>query len=133
MRGGSAGGGDSASVSTAMTTLLQQNAGSYTWVAATTGSMAAAPYQLATGEPVMAIGGFTGSDDAPTLAQFQADVAAGKIHYFIASGSGGRGGFGGAGGQGSSTANEITSWVTSHATATTVGGITLYDLSNVSG
>jgi 4-amino-4-deoxy-L-arabinose transferase-like glycosyltransferase len=114
------GGGDSAQVSSAITTLLQQDAGSYTWVAATTGSMAAAPYQLATGEPVMAIGGFTGSDDAPTLAQFQADVAAGEIHYFIAGG-----GFGGGQGGGGSS---IATWVAAHFTATTVGGVTVYDL-----
>ena len=63
----------------------------YTWVAATVGSNNAAGYQLATGEPVMAIGGFNGSDPSPTLAQFQQYVAEGKIHYFIAGG----GGFGG--------------------------------------
>ena len=36
----------------------------------------------------MAIGGFNGTDNSPTLAQFKAYVAAGKIHYFIASGGG---------------------------------------------
>ena len=46
----------------------------------------AAGYQLASGEPVMAIGGFNGTDPAPTLAQFETYVAEGKIHYFIASG-----------------------------------------------
>ena len=34
----------------------------------------------------MAIGGFNGSDPSPTLAQFQQDVADGKIHYFLAGG-----------------------------------------------
>jgi hypothetical protein len=68
----------------------------------------------------MAIGGFTGSDDAPTLARFQADVAAGKIHYYIAGGGSG----GGRGGGGS----QIESWVAAHHTATTVGGVTVYDL-----
>jgi hypothetical protein len=73
----------------------------------------------------MAIGGFNGSDPSPTLAQFEADVAAKKIHYFIASGSGG-----GAGSQtgGSSSSSQITNWVESNFTATTVGGVTLYDL-----
>ena len=37
----------------------------------------------ATGKAVMAIGGFNGSDDAPTLAQFKAWVAAGDIGYFV--------------------------------------------------
>ena len=36
----------------------------------------------------MAIGGFNGTDPAPTLAQFEKYVAEGKIHYFIASGGG---------------------------------------------
>ena len=73
-----------------MTALLQADAASYTWVAAAVGSNTAAGYQLASEEPVMAIGGFNGSDPSPTLAEFQAYVADGEIHYFI-----GGGGFGG--------------------------------------
>jgi hypothetical protein len=42
---------------------------------------------LASEASVIAIGGFTGSDPAPTLEQFEAHVAAGEIHYFIAGGS----------------------------------------------
>ena len=53
-------------------------------------------YQLATGDPVMAIGGFNGTDPAPTLAEFERYVAEGKIHYYISGGGGfGGGGFGG--------------------------------------
>ena len=56
----------------------------------------AASLELASGgKAVMAIGGWSGSDPAPTLAQFEAYVAAGQIHYFIASGGGGGGGQGG--------------------------------------
>jgi hypothetical protein len=92
------------------------------------GSNTASGYQLATGEPVMAIGGFNGSDPSPTLARFQADVSAGKIHYFIAGGGfGGRGG--GPGGSSTGTSSEISSWVAANFTATTVDGVTLYDLS----
>ena len=42
----------------------------------------------------MAVGGFNGTDPAPTLEQFQALVAAKKIHYFVGGGTamGGRGG-----------------------------------------
>ena len=65
---------------------LRADADAYTWVAAAVGSNNAAGYQLATGEPVMAIGGFNGSDPSPTLAQFQQYVADGKIHYFIGGG-----------------------------------------------
>ena len=41
----------------------------------------------------MAVGGFNGTDPAPTLEQFQALVAAKKIHYFV----GGRTAMGGRG------------------------------------
>ena len=42
------------------------------WAAASVGSMTAGSLELKTGTSVMAIGGFTGSDNSPTLAQFQA-------------------------------------------------------------
>ena len=66
--------------------LLRQDADRYTWVAAAVGSNSAAGVQLATGEPVMAIGGFNGSDPAPTLEQFQRYVAEGRIHWFLGGG-----------------------------------------------
>ncbi|HEX4686014.1 MAG TPA: glycosyltransferase family 39 protein [Nocardioides sp.] len=113
---------DGSTSSTALTRLLEADASTYTWVAAAVGSNSAAGYQLATQQPVMAIGGFNGSDPSPTLAQFQAWVAAGKIHYLIASG--------GAGGPsaGGGTASQITQWVESTFTAQTVDGVTVYDL-----
>ena len=91
--GGSALGGllDAGTPSQALVTLLQQDASSYGWVAAAVGANSAAGVQLAAGEPVLAIGGFNGSDPAPTLAQFQELVAQGRIHYFLAGGSGGAG------------------------------------------
>jgi 4-amino-4-deoxy-L-arabinose transferase-like glycosyltransferase len=107
--------------SAALTAALKANASSYTWVAAAVGSNDASGYQLATGDPVMAIGGFNGSDPSPTLAQFEKLVTAGKIHYFVAGGVGTPNG-------GSSASSEISSWVSSHYTAVTIGGVTLYDL-----
>jgi hypothetical protein len=77
----------------------------------------------------MAIGGFNGSDPSPTLAEFRAYVESGQIHYFIAGGSGIGGGIGGGMGGGSGTASQITSWVEANFEATTVGGVTVYDLS----
>jgi hypothetical protein len=83
--------------------------------------------ELASGTAVMAIGGFSGSDAAPSLAQFQAFVAAGDIHYFVASGGqGGQGGGSGGGQDGGGT--RISEWVAAHYTATTVGGTIVYDL-----
>jgi hypothetical protein len=117
--------------SAALTAALQSSANRYTWVAATVGSNQASGYQLAAGEPVMAIGGFNGTDPAPTLAAFQQLVAEGRIHYFIEGGGfgGGGGGPGGAGGGSvSSTSSQITAWVQSHFTSVSIGGATLYDL-----
>jgi hypothetical protein len=119
----------------ALTKKLQANASKYTWVAATVNSNNAAGYQLASGDPVMAIGGFNGTDPAPTLAQFEKYVSEGKIHYYLAGGGGGVGGGGGIGGGGgagggSDDASAITSWVESHFTSETVGGVTIYNLAS---
>ena len=122
--GGGAGGLLGASTPSAeLTTLLEQDAASYTWVAAVTGSNNAAGYQLATEEPVMAVGGFNGTDPAPTLAQFQQHVADGDIHYYIASSS-----MASTSSGGSDDATEIASWVAASFSSTDVGGTTVYDL-----
>ena len=128
--GGASTGGllDGSTSSTALSTLLETDASSYTWVAAAIGSNSAAGYQLATQEPVMAIGGFNGSDPSPTLAQFQQWVSQGKIHYFIAQGGGFGAGGGGGPNAGGSTSSQIASWVESTFTAKTVDGVTVYDL-----
>jgi 4-amino-4-deoxy-L-arabinose transferase-like glycosyltransferase len=122
--GGGAGGLlNSSEPSAELQSLLTTDADAYTWVAAAVGSNSAAGYQLATEEPVMAIGGFNGSDPSPTLAEFQQYVASGDIHYFI-----GGGGFGQSMG-GSNSSSEIAAWVADNFTATTVDGVTVYDLS----
>jgi hypothetical protein len=100
--------------------LLEQDASSYKWVAATVGSEAAAPLELATGDAVMAIGGFNGTDPWPTLAAFEAAVAKHQVHYYVGQGTESFGG-----GQGSST---IASWVAAHFKSETVGGETVYNL-----
>ncbi|MGW0812687.1 ArnT family glycosyltransferase [Streptomyces viridiviolaceus] len=104
--------------------LLEADADRYTWVAAAIGSQNAASYQLSTGDPVMAIGGFNGTDPSPTLERFKKYVEDGRIHYFIAGG--------GMGGD-SGTAAQITSWVEGNFTAVTVGSATFYDLTRPSG
>ena len=125
--GGPGGGlGGSTTVSAALTTLLEQDASRYTWAAATVGSESAAPLQLATGDPVMSIGGFNGTDPAPSLTQFERYVAEDKIHYFAGANAHSFGG-------GSGDATAITKWVTSHFTAETVGGETVYNLTAPTG
>ena len=117
---GGGGLGGNTTVSSALTRLLEQDASSYTWVAATEGSVGAAPLELATGDAVMAIGGFNGTDPWPTLAVFKELVAKHEIHYYVGQGSQSFGG-----GRGSSA---YAAWVASHFTKQTVGGQTVYDL-----
>jgi 4-amino-4-deoxy-L-arabinose transferase-like glycosyltransferase len=126
----------------AITSLLRADASQYTWVAAAVGSNTAAGYQLASQQPVMAVGGFNGSDPSPTLAQFKAYVAAARIHYFIAGSQGGgatlqgtpRTGTGtafvrGSMSPGGQSSSAIAAWVAANFAAKTVDGVTLYDLS----
>ncbi|MET3805416.1 4-amino-4-deoxy-L-arabinose transferase-like glycosyltransferase [Nakamurella sp. UYEF19] len=121
--GGAGGGfGDASATESGVVTALE--ATTSRWAAAAIGANSADGYILSTDKAIMAIGGFTGSDPSPTLAQFQQYVAQGDIAYFIAGGRGG--GFGGAGGNG--TSSQISSWVEQNFTATTVGSTTLYDL-----
>ncbi|MFJ9657748.1 glycosyltransferase family 39 protein [Streptomyces griseoflavus] len=101
--------------------LLETDAGDYTWAAAAVGAQNAASYQLATGAPVMAIGGFNGTDPSPTLDRFKEYVADGRIHYFVAGGGMG-------GGRDSGTSAEITSWVEENFEEVTAGTATFYDL-----
>ncbi len=108
--GGGAGFLSSSQSNPALTKALQADASNYTWAAATVNSNNAAGYQLASGEPVMAIGGFNGTDPAPTLAQFEKYVSEGKIHYFIASGGGFGGGFGGGGGGSATPRRSRRGW-----------------------
>jgi 4-amino-4-deoxy-L-arabinose transferase-like glycosyltransferase len=126
--GGSGGGPGGATTSAALSKLLETGASGYKWAAATVSSTSAASLELnSNGVPVMAIGGFTGSDPAPSLAEFKKLVAEHEIHYFIGGGVGAGGGIGGAG---SSDASQITTWVESHFTSTTVGGTTVYNLTS---
>ena len=97
------------------------------WAAATVTSMSASGLELSTGASIMAIGGFTGSDNSPTLEQFETYVADGEISYFYGDGRGG-----GPGGDSGSGA-EITAWVEANFTAKTVGGTQVYDLSQPAG
>jgi hypothetical protein len=149
---GGFGSGGNATVSSAFAKLLETGAARYTWAAATDGADSAAAMELATGGvPVMAIGGFRGTDPAPSLAAFEKLVASHQVHYYVAGGGfggraaggasvgpgaaggfggGGFGGGGGAGGAGGGTtdASQISTWVAAHFTAKTVGGMTVYDL-----
>jgi 4-amino-4-deoxy-L-arabinose transferase-like glycosyltransferase len=179
--GAEGGGAGGSTVSSALVSALRSDASKYRWVAATSGSQSAASLELASGgDPVMAIGGFSGQGGNLSLAQFEKYVKAGEIHYYVVGTGGGAGGFGGAttstgasgstasgessisslfgstggstrgrfsgstggrfgggaggtggtGGTGgrSGTSQEIASWVEAHYKAVTIGGQTVYDL-----
>jgi 4-amino-4-deoxy-L-arabinose transferase-like glycosyltransferase len=118
--GGGLGGNSSDS---ALLSYLVSNRGSASWIVAANSAQEAGSIEIATGLPVMAMGGFTGSDPAPTLDQLKSYIASGKLRFVLASGGMGGGGFGG--GTGTS---DRTSWVTSTCTAVSYGGsASLYD------
>ena len=96
-----------------------------TWLVAVASANESAAIQLTSGQPVMAVGGFNGSDTPLTLEQFKQLVKDGKVNYYAIS-SHGRGGGGPGGGN-----NEITAWVKQTGTVVNYGGsdVTLYKLS----
>ena len=125
-RSGGTGTGN-ASADSALVSYLVANQGSATWIVAATSAQEAGPLELATGLPVMAMGGFTGADPAPTLDQLQTYVAAGQLRYVLAGG--------GNGGGSDATASDRTAWVTGACTLVDYGGSgtsTLYDCAGAS-
>jgi 4-amino-4-deoxy-L-arabinose transferase-like glycosyltransferase len=138
---------------TALASYLLANKGSTEYLVAVQGAQSAESLILATGQPVMAMGGFNGGDPSPTLAEFQRLVAAKRVRYvligggpgfgvppFLASGRspGGLpagGGFPGGPGGSSSTFSAIAQWVQQNGTTVdgaeyggSTGGGTLYQL-----
>ena len=107
---------------TALVAWLVAHRGDATWLVAVSSANQAGPLQLASGVPVMAMGGFMGTDPAPTLAQLQADVRDGRLRYVLLGGGpgGGPGGFFGGDGRGN-VATERTQWVTDRCTPVTRG------------
>ena len=103
------------------------------WSAAIDRSSAAAALELSTGTSVMAIGGFSGTDPVPTLQQFQDDVAAHRIAYYLAPRGASKGSEPEKNEQGEiippRSHSDILRWVRGHFHSTTVGAVTMYDLS----
>ena len=124
VRGGG-GPGQASVTSTSLVDYLVANKGNATWIVAVNGAQEAGSIELASGDAVMAMGGFSGSDPTPTLAQLQEYVRTGELRYVLIGGGGGPGG--GFGGGGSSS---IASWVAANGTVVNVSGGfgTLYDL-----
>jgi hypothetical protein len=103
-------------LSTAVAATVAHGSERFTWAAAAMGARSAAAYELALDEPVLAIGGYKGSDPLPTLPRFEALVAAGRIHWLIPGGTAGV------------AAEEIQRWVSTRFAPVVVDGRLLYDL-----
>jgi hypothetical protein len=97
------------------------------WAAATIGSRTTSSLELSTGKSVMAIGGFSGSDNVPTLAQFRRYVADGQIGFFVRDDSHEPGAHYGDRSS-ASGAGQITRWVAANFVPQQVGDTTVYDL-----
>lgn len=120
---------ESARAESTLVSFLLENRHGTTWLAAVNSANESAPIQLSSGQPVMAIGGFNGSDSTLTLSQFKQLVKQGKVRYYVVnSGQGKSGGPGGMGGSGGNS--EILSWVKSAGSKVDYGGTqyTVYDL-----
>jgi 4-amino-4-deoxy-L-arabinose transferase-like glycosyltransferase len=93
----------------ALIAYLTANRGDTKYLVAVPSSQSADAIILSTGEPVMAMGGFTGSDPILTADSLAKLVQDGTVRYFLLGGGGPGGGFGGQ--------QSATSWVTTSCTA----------------
>lgn len=93
----------------ALVAYLKANRGTAAWLVAVGSAQQASGLILATGEPVIAMGGFTGRDPAMTVARLQGLVASGRLRYVLTGGGGGPG-------RGDS---EVTAWVQRNCAAVT--------------
>ena len=118
--GGPAGAPGDEAASSSLTEYLVANRGAASWIVAVTSANQAGAIELATSQPVMAMGGFTGSDPTPTLEQLQAFAANGQLRFVIVGGQGG-----GPGGGSDSTARSP--WVQANCTAVASVSASLYD------
>ena len=120
---------ESARAKSMLVSFLLENRHGTTWLAAVNSANESAPIQLSSGQPVMAIGGFNGSDSTLTLSQLKQLVKQGKVRYYVVNSrqgkSGGPSGMSGPGGN-----SEILLWVKSVGSKVDYGGTqyTVYDL-----
>jgi 4-amino-4-deoxy-L-arabinose transferase-like glycosyltransferase len=153
--GAGIGAGPGANVSKALISYLKAHQGKATYLVAAVGSNTAGPIALESGRNVIDMGGFMGSDPAPSLPKLKSFIDSGQLHYVLLSsgGAGGStgalggraggapGGPGGAGGGAPGSTSTATSaaiserdaWIEAHGTvvhlsgeSSTTGGMTLY-------
>lgn len=120
---------ESARAESTLVSFLLENRHGTTWLAAVNSANESAPIQLSSGQPVMAIGGFNGSDSTLTLSQLKQLVKQGKVRYYVVNSrqgkSGSPSGMSGPGGN-----SEILLWMKSTGSKVDYGSTqyTVYDL-----
>ncbi|MFF0157535.1 ArnT family glycosyltransferase [Streptomyces sp. NPDC005263] len=111
--GGGGMGGMGGGASSELVSYLKKHQDGAKWLLAVSSSQSAAQLILSSGEPVISMWGWSGSDNAMTLAKLKDLVKKGELHYIQVGGSGMGGGPGG----GSGASSEVTEWVRKHGTA----------------
>jgi hypothetical protein len=110
---------------------LVANRGTADWILAVDSANTSAPIQLATGQPVMAMGGFTGSDPAMTLDRLAQLVSSGRLRFVLSGGFGFGVGFGGRAPAPFGGGNtEVADWVAQHCASAASVTAGLYDCAN---
>lgn len=97
-------GSKQSSSSEKLISFLEKNNTGEKYLIAVPSASEAEPIILATGKPVMAVGGFNGGANTLTVAKLKQMVKNGEVKYFLVSGRGG------------SSSNEVTSWVEKNGT-----------------
>jgi ribose 5-phosphate isomerase len=111
MQGGPGGGG-MGGASSELIAYLKKHQDGAKWLLAVSSSQGAAQLIVSSGEPVISMWGWSGSDKAMTLAKLKELVKKGELHYIQLGG-----GMGGGPGGGSTVSSEVTAWVQKHGTA----------------
>ncbi|WP_345559745.1 glycosyltransferase family 39 protein [Nonomuraea rosea] len=81
-------GGPAAELSPELIGYLRRNRGDARWLVAVSAAQQAAGIILSTGEPVIAMGGFTGQDPAMTVAKLQEYIKNGELRHVLLAASG---------------------------------------------
>lgn len=112
--GGTGGGpgGDMGGANSELVSYLKKHQDGAKWLLAVSSSQSAAQLILSSGEPVISMWGWSGSDKAMTLAKLKELVKKGELHYLQIGG-----GMGGGPGGGSNVSSEVTEWVQKNGTA----------------
>jgi 4-amino-4-deoxy-L-arabinose transferase-like glycosyltransferase len=101
--------GGSSNVDTALIRYLEAHKASAKYLVAVASSNEADSIILETNQPVMALGGFSGSDPILTTTQLAALVKNGTVRFFLLNGSGRFGG-----GPGGSSQSALVTWIKQH-------------------